>query len=802
MAVLKDTSGGTSGTASGTTLTSASLTVANNSNRALYAWVFTGATTPPTCSAVNWNTSEAMTQLATVLQTSVRGYLFRLKNPTAATATITATISASADGWAIFWFSGYNVDQTTSESTARTNSATAGAKWSVGFEGFANGISLAAALGGNTVSALASSDGIPFWVASGTQQTSSAVASLTVSNAPATQQIGDLEYCTLTKENTATASVSGSGWVKTHQTTFGTSRSTAYAYRIYDGTNVNPAWSWTGSVDAWGRRHAFRDTQPSGTSMAVLGTLGSGTGTTHTSTGANTTQADVLAMYSDECNANTALGAPGGSWTERWDAGSATGPSRTAGGTQPIATSGTGSGNLSMTGGGTAWIQQQWEVYNALVGDQATEDTENNINGQASAALASEAGDVFNAIAFDSTGTVNNWVALGVGLNPASISDITLGITSSAATASPGTLAPSSAVALTGVQASGAVGSVVSSQASSGVQASGDIGTAGVQHDQALTGAVATAAVGTTAPTLSIALSGVEGATAIGTLAPSMSLALTGVAVTGAVGTIEPNITIGLTGVEATGQVGSVTVTASDITLALTGVESLSAVGTFGVQSTTALTGVEALGQAGTLAPSIDNAVTGAAATGTIGALVPSTTVGLVGVEAPSAVGTVTVPGDVTIALTGVEALGQIGTLTYQVAAIPVATPSEGAVGGGAFSSIDQKPQKQRKKEDDELTKTIRSIYRRLANSGVPSIAAKAEAIVAAITPQVRAPKIDVPKNAARKAEIEARIEALTAEKISIESEIALRMADQELARKQAQRAENMRRIHLILQVI
>lgn len=421
--VQKDVSSGTSGTASGTTLTSTSITIASNTNRALYAWVLIAtAGGPPTCSACNWNTSEALTQLATVVATNVRGYLFRLKTPSATTATITATLSAGADDWAILWYSAFNVDQITPESTAITNTATTGAKWSLGVNGFANGISLGAAFGGDTITALAASNGIPFWNTSGTQVQTATVSALTVNSAPATRQVGDLEYCTLSKENTTAVGVSGSGWNLLTQTTFGTTRSSTYAWRIYNGTNVDPAFSWTTAADAWGRRHCFRDTQATGTPMAALGTVGTGTTTAHSSTGGNTTQADAMAMYSDECNANTALGAPGGSWTSRWDAGSATGPSRTSGGNQPIATAGTGSGNLSMTGGGTAWIQQQWEVYNANNGDQTTENSQNNIGGlgQISGQLSSETGDTFNTFAWDATGGVDEWIALGCGLNPAS----------------------------------------------------------------------------------------------------------------------------------------------------------------------------------------------------------------------------------------------------------------------------------------------------------------------------------------------------------------------------------------------
>jgi len=97
-------------------------------------------------------------------------------------------------------------------------------------------------------------------------------------------------------------------------------------------------------------------------------------------------------------------------------------------------------------------------------------------------------------------------------------------------------------VTLTGVQASGAVGTVVYTPvvaaAITGVQASG---------------AVDTIAVGIR----SVALSGVQASGAVGTIYTVIGTA-TGVQATGSVGTIAPTSrTVALTGVGATGQVGT-----------------------------------------------------------------------------------------------------------------------------------------------------------------------------------------------------------------------------------------------------
>jgi hypothetical protein len=74
-----------------------------------------------------------------------------------------------------------------------------------------------------------------------------------------------------------------------------------------------------------------------------------------------------------------------------------------------------------------------------------------------------------------------------------------------------------------------------------------------------------------------VALTGVQATGAVGTVAPSITIALTGVQATGQVGTEGESLTIALTGVEATGQVG--TVSHGGISFALTGVEATGTAG-------------------------------------------------------------------------------------------------------------------------------------------------------------------------------------------------------------------------------
>jgi hypothetical protein len=173
-----------------------------------------------------------------------------------------------------------------------------------------------------------------------------------------------------------------------------------------------PAITWTGSADASARTHALRDTKADGAPCAYLGTVGTGTGATHTSTGGNTSFNDSRVVYVDHANANTALATPSG-WTENTDSGSATGPVRTTFGGKDAATAGTGSGNISVTGAAAAWVQQQIECYHADNGDQ-TERAQVVHSGQNEVcAVATEPADTFNTLGWVCTGGTVTATAAG-----------------------------------------------------------------------------------------------------------------------------------------------------------------------------------------------------------------------------------------------------------------------------------------------------------------------------------------------------------------------------------------------------
>lgn len=415
--------------ASTTGTLSAALTIANNRDRYLVA-VFVEASNgyDPTISSVVWNTSENLTLLAGPLaEQDERMWIYGLKNPTATSSNVVVTWGGSApSGSALVAAAFYNVDQTNPTGTSRTNQSTTGnTSWvSTDYSGRPGGVVVGGAFRERTAAAsTATSDvnGIPEYIAAGTLSTATAQTSRTPA-APAGAIRGDLEIAHCSSENNATHSVSGSGWVKIGQTNSGASYTVSHYYRIHTGTNVNPVISWTGSVDASARRYLFRDTRAKATVAAPVayhGTVGTGTTSPHTSTGANTTEDDVLAIYIDICNANTAMVAET-SWTERVDSGSATGPVRSYLADREMATSGSATGNISETGGAAAYVQQQFEIYNADNGDQIALGEQENVDGGFVAFSASyEVADDYNTLGWTyASGTTAGWAAIAIPLNP------------------------------------------------------------------------------------------------------------------------------------------------------------------------------------------------------------------------------------------------------------------------------------------------------------------------------------------------------------------------------------------------
>jgi hypothetical protein len=359
------------------------LTIASNRDRYLLVFIIAGDPVAPIdLSSVNWNTSEALTELLDFSTASFnRLWIYGLKNPTATTANVTAAFaSAGNDDVAVIAVSLYNVDQTTPVGTARS-STTAVNTDSVyistdgGLPGgrcYGMGFRQITSVAANTI---ADVDGIPEWIASGALSTATAQTSRTPA-APAGAVRGDLEIAHCSSENNATHSCASSGWVKIGQTNSGASYTVSHWYRIHTGTNVDPVITWTGSADATARRYLFRDTKADTTGTAPVayhGTVGTGTVSPHTSTGA------VRSYLA----------------------------------TRDMTTAGSATGNISETGGAAAYVQQQFEIYNARNGDQINVAERESISNVSSLTVSYEPADVYNCLGWTGAGGTTQFVAAG-----------------------------------------------------------------------------------------------------------------------------------------------------------------------------------------------------------------------------------------------------------------------------------------------------------------------------------------------------------------------------------------------------
>jgi hypothetical protein len=214
-------------------------------------------------------------------------------------------------------------------------------------------------------------------------------------------------------------------------------------------------------------------------------------------------------------------------------------------------------------------------------------------------------------------------------------------------------------VALTGVAASGTVGTVSrgdTSLALTGVFASGTIGTVAPSISDNENGDVATGNVGTVGVSVSKAITGVAASGNVGTLTNSRTVALAGNSATGSVGTTVANSTVTITGVFAAGAAG--TVSDKGIGTNITGNAAAGAVGTVSSNVQVALSGVEAAGQVAFLILPLKSLI----ADGNVGSVQTEFSFDLTSAAATGAVSSVGV-GNRTVALTGVSAAGSVGTL-------------------------------------------------------------------------------------------------------------------------------------------
>jgi hypothetical protein len=164
----------------------------------------------------------------------------------------------------------------------------------------------------------------------------------------------------LTKNN-ATHFNGTSGWTLVSQVNSGASFTVSLWKALQSA--AAPAFSWTGSVACSSQVMYYTD--PANAmdvaNVSLLGAAGTGTTSPHSSAGANTTLNNVLAVYFDGCATATALTNPAG-WTSEFTGTSATSGTAHNWGDKPIATSGSASGAISITGGNAAWVQWQIQV--------------------------------------------------------------------------------------------------------------------------------------------------------------------------------------------------------------------------------------------------------------------------------------------------------------------------------------------------------------------------------------------------------------------------------------------------------
>lgn len=412
MAATKDTTA----SGEGASVSSKSVSIVVNANRDRYLLAFIEASTETdTVSSVVYNGSEALSLIGTIAGSTNVIWVYGLANPTAATANVVVTFGASVNRCMVGVMSCYNVRSNAPIGTVRTATGSTNNPFVACDEGVEGDLAIgfcSRESAGSGVQTITSVGGIPKFIAVGTLSTAAAQTSRTPA-LPANLLVGDLIFATCASENNADHSCPTTGWVKLGQTNSGAGWTTSHWCAIQTAAGLAaPVISWTGSADANAQTACYRDTQATGAAAAYLGTVGTGTGTTHTSTGANTTKTDTRVVYIDHANANTALGAPAG-WTENVDAGSATGPCRIVWGGKDVATLGTGSGNISVTGANAAWVQQQIEAYPAANGDQTSQINIAHTANNETMEVATESADVFNTFGWVTAGdTVQGTVAM------------------------------------------------------------------------------------------------------------------------------------------------------------------------------------------------------------------------------------------------------------------------------------------------------------------------------------------------------------------------------------------------------
>lgn len=220
--------------------------------------------------------------------------------------------------------------------------------------------------------------------------------------------------------------------------------------------------------------------------------------------------------------------------------------------------------------------------------------------------------------------------------------NLTLALTGVSATGATGSLTTSRTVGMTGATSTSATGTIASgtSKALTGVAGTGSVGSVTSSRTIPLTSAVSTGATGSISVSRTIPVSGVQITAALGTLSPGVSLSMTGTSIAAAQGSMPSSSTIGLVGSESIGGTGTITVAAgSNVTVGLTGVSATFSLGSLGVAATIPLTGANITTAQGTLVVDRSVGMSGVSSTSALGNLGNSRTVALTGAGISGATG-------------------------------------------------------------------------------------------------------------------------------------------------------------------
>lgn len=194
-----------------------------------------------------------------------------------------------------------------------------------------------------------------------------------------TRSTGDKLICMTVSKNNDTHSYA-SGWNIVGQWNSGASHTMSIAECTVNGSEVAAAPSWSSAAAA--RSIIFSltgaDSEVVGASLVL--NHNAGTTSPHSASAITTTRADSLAIVLDGCSTNTALSTPSG-WSMNSRTGDAVSNIATGFGTKSVATSGSSSGSISVSGGGAAWVMVILELRSPATAGVVSSQLERSIRG-------------------------------------------------------------------------------------------------------------------------------------------------------------------------------------------------------------------------------------------------------------------------------------------------------------------------------------------------------------------------------------------------------------------------------------